>query len=74
MGRHDCAAFEWPIDDEVEWALSLVPGAARVLEPMCGTARYAEAFVARGVTYFGLDASAEMLERAPTGRTLRDST
>jgi SAM-dependent methyltransferase len=62
-----CAAFDFPVGEEVEWALSLAPGAARVLEPMCGNARYAAAFAERGIAYTGMDRSEAMLARAAGG-------
>jgi hypothetical protein len=64
-----CAAFSFPIDSEVEWLLAQVPGAGtrRVLEPFCGNARYARAFVDRGVEYWGVERSAAMLSLAERG-------
>ena len=46
-----CAAFDWPVDAEVDWVLSHVPHAKSVLEPMCGNARYGPVFVERGLTF-----------------------
>jgi SAM-dependent methyltransferase len=60
-----CAAFSWPLDEEVDWLLRAVPGVRRVFEPFCGNARYGPLFAERGVEYHGLDLSASMLERAP---------
>jgi SAM-dependent methyltransferase len=65
------AAFAWPIDAEVDWLLSEAGAPRTVLEPFCGNARYAPAFAARGVAYWGLDLSAAMLARAPSGPGIR---
>ncbi|MCZ6446230.1 MAG: class I SAM-dependent methyltransferase [Planctomycetota bacterium] len=59
-----CAAFSWPVADEIDWLLSLVPGATSVLEPFCGNARYGSGFAERGLEYHGLDLSPAMLQRA----------
>jgi SAM-dependent methyltransferase len=65
-----CAAFDEPIEGEVRWVIGecerlLGRRPRSVLEPMCGNARYGAAFADRGVRYHGLDASTEMLHRAP---------
>ncbi len=65
-----CLAFEYPVDEEVEYVLKVVNelmGRApeSVLEPMCGNARYGPVFVGRGLRYFGFDCSSEMLARIP---------
>ena len=62
-----CIAFSWPVDEEVDWLLALAPGATSVLEPCCGQARFAEAFVERGIAYYGVDRCRPMLDRAPSG-------
>ncbi|MCI0629461.1 MAG: class I SAM-dependent methyltransferase [Phycisphaerales bacterium] len=62
-----CAAFDWPVDREVDWLLRQVPGARRVLEPFCGNARHARVFVERGLEYWGVERSAAMLKRAADG-------
>lgn len=59
------AAFDWPVDDEVDWLLATVGPVASVLEPFCGHARFAPAFVARHVRYVGVDRSLAMLARVP---------
>ncbi|MEE2907305.1 MAG: class I SAM-dependent methyltransferase [Planctomycetota bacterium] len=64
-----CAAFSFPIDDDVDWALEecerqLGRRPTSVLEPMCGNARFGKAFVERGLDYLGLDISKDMLKRA----------
>ena len=61
------AAFDWPLDEEVDWLLELFPEARSVLEPFCGNARYAPLFAARGLIYVGFDLSEAMLGRAPAG-------
>ncbi len=68
-----CIAFGWPVDDEVDWLLGRCPGARSVLEPCCGQARFAAAFVERGLAYFGVDRSEGMLARAPAARGSRSS-
>ena len=60
-----CAAFDWPVEEEVAWVLALTPGARSVLEPMCGNARYGPAFADRGLDYVGVDRAEAMLARAP---------
>ena len=64
-----CAAFSYPVDDDVDWALGecerqLGRRPTSVLEPMCGNARYGKAFVERGIDYLGFDLSKDMLKRA----------
>jgi SAM-dependent methyltransferase len=59
------AAFAWSVDAEVDWLIRAARGPRTVLEPFCGSARYAPAFAARGVEYWGLDLSAAMLARGP---------
>ena len=59
-----CAAFSWSVADEIDWLLSLVPGALSVLEPFCGNARYGSVFADRGIRYVGFDRSTSMLARA----------
>ncbi len=59
-----CAAFSWSMADEIDWLLSLMPGATSVLEPFCGNARYGPVFTGRGLQYHGLDLSTAMLQRA----------
>lgn len=60
-----CAAFPPPGDDEIDALLERVDSPRSVLEPFCGHARAAPAFVARGLKYVGFDRSPEILERAP---------
>lgn len=59
-----CAAFDFPVEVEIDWLLECVPGVGRVLEPMCGNARYGRAFAVRGLEYVGFDRSPAMLARA----------
>ncbi len=70
-----CAAFNFPVWDEVDWLMTLVLNVRSVLEPMCGNARYGRVFVDRGVDYVGLDRSAAMLARAlpVEGMTLHEA-
>lgn len=76
-----CAAFDFSVDAEVEWLLTQIPGLGegagvkRVLEPMCGNARYGHAFIRHGLEYVGLDASPSMLARAEvrSGMTLHQA-
>lgn len=64
-----CAAFSYPIDDDVDWALrecerQLGRSPGSVIEPMCGNGRYGAVFVERGIEYLGFDLSKDMLKRA----------
>lgn len=67
-----CAAFDFPVNAEVDWLLEQVGPVTRVLEPMCGNARYGIEFVKRGIDYLGFDRSPFMLARtqAIAGMTL----
>ncbi|MHC5004153.1 MAG: class I SAM-dependent methyltransferase [Planctomycetota bacterium] len=62
-----CAAFDWPVDNEVDWLLGLFPEIRSVLEPFCGQSRFARAFRDRGIEFLGVDRSRAMLDRAPAG-------
>ncbi|MHC4922773.1 MAG: class I SAM-dependent methyltransferase [Planctomycetota bacterium] len=61
------AAFSWPVHAEVEGLLAETGGPDSVLEPFCGQARYAKAFVEHGVRYTGVDIEPAMLALAPSG-------
>jgi SAM-dependent methyltransferase len=66
-------AFDWDVDEEVEWLLERLRGPQSVLEPGCGSGRMLEALVRRSVDAFGIDLSPEMLaiaERRAPGRAL----
>lgn len=65
------AAFDWPLDAEVDWLLGECGEVRAVLEPFCGNARYGPVFTARGVEYWGLDRSSAMLQRAPAAPGMR---
>lgn len=70
-----CAAFDFPVDSEVDWLLRRFPEVKSVLEPMCGNARYGRAFTSRAIRYVGFDRSRAMLGRAATreGMTLHEA-
>jgi SAM-dependent methyltransferase len=58
-------AFDWDIEDEVEWLLErLGPKCRSVLEPGCGSGRVLEALARRGLEVVGLDSSPAMVELA----------
>jgi SAM-dependent methyltransferase len=58
-------AFDWDIEDEVEWLLErLGPECRSVLEPGCGSGRVLEALARRGLEVVGLDSSPAMVELA----------
>jgi SAM-dependent methyltransferase len=64
-------AFDWDVDDEVDWLLERLGSPVSVLEPGCGSGRMLEALVRRGVDAVGIDLSPEMLaiaERRAPGR------
>jgi SAM-dependent methyltransferase len=66
-------AFDWDVDDEVDWLLERLGSPVSVLEPGCGSGRMLEALVRRGVDAVGIDLSPEMLaiaERRAPGRAL----
>jgi SAM-dependent methyltransferase len=70
-----CGAFDFCVEAEINWLLQQVPHVQRILEPMCGNARYGRAFAARGIEYVGLDRSRAMLARAEvlSGMTLLEA-
>lgn len=73
-----CAAFDWPLDEEVDWVLMecerlLGRRPRSVLEPMCGNARYGPEFAQRGVRYHGIDLSPDMLDRSPAHEAVTTS-
>ncbi len=58
-------AFEWDIEDEVDWLLARFgPGCASVLEPGCGSGRVLARLVSRGLAVTGVDNSPGMLAAA----------
>lgn len=59
-----CAAFNWPLDDEVDWLIGELGPTKSVVEPFCGQARYGPTFAARGIDYVGFDRCREMLAQA----------
>jgi SAM-dependent methyltransferase len=61
------AAFDWDIEDEVDWLIErLGEGVETILEPACGSGRMFPPFAKRGITVFGVDMSEDMLARAET--------
>ena len=58
-------AFDWDIDEEVDWLLGrLGPDCRSVLEPGCGSGRVLAALARRGVEAMGIDRSPAMVELA----------
>lgn len=57
-------AFDWDIEEEVDWLLERLGEPTSILEPGCGSGRMLEAFARRGVEAVGIDVSAAMLELA----------
>lgn len=61
-----CAAFNFPLDEEVHWLLSeaeriIGRRVTSVLEPMCGNGRYGTVFANAGLHYHGFDCSSDMM-------------
>ncbi len=63
-----CAAFGAPTDAEVDLVMGLVDEPTSLLEPFCGHARAARAFVDRGLSYTGFDLSVAMVMAAFNGK------
>jgi SAM-dependent methyltransferase len=57
-------AFEWDIEEEVDWLLERLRGPRSVLEPGCGSGRMLEPLARRGVEVTGLDLSQPMIDLA----------
>ena len=57
-------AFEWDIEDEVDWLLERLGRPKSVLEPGCGSGRVLEPLARRGIDVTGFDLSPEMIELA----------
>jgi len=57
-------AFDWDIEEEVDWLYEHLGRPASLLEPGCGSGRMLESFARRGVDAVGIDLSAPMLELA----------
>jgi SAM-dependent methyltransferase len=57
-------AFEWDIEEEVDWLLERLGGPNSVLEPGCGSGRMLEPLLRRGIDVTGIDLSPEMIELA----------
>jgi SAM-dependent methyltransferase len=57
-------AFDWDVEEEVDWLLERLRNPASVLEPGCGSGRMLDAFARYGVEAVGIDASPAMLELA----------
>ena len=65
QARYYAAAFDWPVNHQVEGIARLSGLAAgRVLEPMCGSARLLRGFASAGFETVGVDASAQLLAMA----------
>ena len=57
-------AFDWDIEEEVDWLVDRLGRPSSVLEPGCGSGRMLAAFAARGVAVAGIDSSPRMIELA----------
>ena len=57
-------AFDWDVEEEVDWLVERLRRPQSVLEPGCGSGRMLDAFARRGVQVVGLDVSPQMLEVA----------
>jgi SAM-dependent methyltransferase len=57
-------AFDWDVEEEVDWLVERLRRPQSVLEPGCGSGRMLAAFAGRGVEAVGIDLSPEMLELA----------
>ena len=57
-------AFDWDVEEEVDWLLERLGGPVTVLEPGCGTGRMLVAFARRGVEVVGFDLSEPAVEIA----------
>ena len=57
-------AFDWDIEEEVDWLVERLGRPSSVLEPGCGSGRMLAAFLDRGVDVAGIDVSPRMVELA----------
>jgi SAM-dependent methyltransferase len=57
-------AFDWDIEEEVDWLVERLDRPSSVLEPGCGSGRMLAAFAARGIDVAGIDLSPRMVELA----------
>jgi SAM-dependent methyltransferase len=57
-------AFDWDVEEEVDWLVERLRTPQSVVEPGCGSGRMLDAFARRGVEVVGLDLSPEMVELA----------
>jgi SAM-dependent methyltransferase len=57
-------AFDWDVEEEVDWLVERLRRPRSVLEPGCGSGRMLDAFERRGIGVVGLDLSPQMVELA----------
>lgn len=57
-------AFDWDVEEEVDWLVEHLGQPSSVLEPGCGSGRMLDAFARRGVEAVGIDLSPAMVELA----------
>jgi SAM-dependent methyltransferase len=57
-------AFDWDIEEEVDWLYERLERPSSVLEPGCGSGRMLASFADRGVDVAGIDLSPRMIELA----------
>ena len=57
-------AFDWDVEEEVDWLFERLGRPGSLLEPGCGSGRMLDSFARRGVEVVGIDLSQPMLELA----------
>ena len=57
-------AFDWDVEEEVDWLSEQLGRPKSVLEPGCGSGRMLDSFARRGIEAVGIDLSAQMLALA----------
>jgi len=57
-------AFDWDVEEEVDWLVERLRSPRSVFEPGCGSGRMLEACARRGIEVVGLDVSPQMVELA----------
>src|SRR5205814_920565 len=57
-------AFDWDVEEEVDWLVEHLGQPSSVLEPGCGSGRMLDSFARRGVEAVGIDVSPAMIELA----------
>lgn len=57
-------AFDWDVEEEVDWLFKQLGQPRSVLEPGCGSGRMLDSLARRGIEAVGIDLSAQMLALA----------